>query len=115
VRDYVHVVDIARAHVLALGRFIVSGAARTGKHFEVYNIGTGRGSSVHEVIAEASDVTGRMVPMEVGPRRAGDPVSLVADGRAAKEHLRFVPERSSLRGILSDAWQMYQSARLETK
>lgn len=105
VRDYVHVSDIARAHVLALGRLAQSPSENPGSTFELYNIGTGRGSSVREVVAAAAEVTGHMVPMEVGPRRQGDAPQLVADCRLAERELGFRATRSSLEGIVRDAWE----------
>jgi UDP-glucose 4-epimerase len=97
VRDYVHVYDIARAHIFAL-------QPSTGARFRVYNVGTGRGSSVSEIVQAAAEVTGRMVPMEVAPRRPGDDAQLVAHvGKIARE-LGFTAMHSSLEEIIRSAW-----------
>ncbi len=102
VRDYVHVSDLARAHVLAL-----SNVGRLSP-YRVYNIGTGRGYSVREVIATAAEVTGRMVPMVVGPRRPGDAAAIVADATAARTELGFEPRYSDLSTIVFHAWELFQ-------
>jgi UDP-glucose 4-epimerase len=80
IRDYIHVQDLARAHVLALG-------GRGG--FRVFNLGTETGHSVREVVEAVGRVTGRAVPVTVGPRRAGDPPRLVASATRAREDLGF--------------------------
>lgn len=98
VRDYVHVKDIALAHVLCIEKF-------TEKKFRVYNVGTGKGYSVKEIINAASEITGRMIPMEIGPRRAGDAMSTVADASLIKQELGFVPENSSLENIIKSSWE----------
>lgn len=97
VRDYVHVADLARAHVLALT------AAAPGEHL-ICNLGNGNGFSVLDVIAEVERVTGVDVPVEVGPRRAGDPTRLVASAARAKERLGWEPELD-LRAMVTDAWE----------
>jgi len=97
VRDYVHVYDIARAHVLALNYL------ETHQELTV-NIGAGKGYSVLEVIAAVEKVTGKTVPYSVGARRSGDPATLVADITKAKQLLDWSPERSSLEQIVSSAW-----------
>ena len=96
VRDYVHVADLARAHVLALT------AADPGEHL-ICNLGNGNGFSVRDVIAEVERVTGVEVPVEVGPRRAGDPTRLVASAARAKERLGWEPELD-LGAMVADAW-----------
>lgn len=98
VRDYVHVLDIAKAHVKALSR-------RGGDSFRVYNVGTGKGVSVREVVQAAAEVTSRMIPMEVGPRRPGDDAILVADVQAIRSELDFVAEHSDISTIIDSAWQ----------
>ena len=97
IRDYVHVADLARAHVLALT------AADPGEHL-ICNLGNGNGFSVRDVIAEVERVTGVEVPIEVGPRRAGDPTRLVASAARAKERLGWEPELD-LRAMVADAWE----------
>jgi UDP-glucose 4-epimerase len=101
VRDYVHVLDIAKAHVKALAR-------HSGDQFQVYNVGTGKGVSVREVVQAAAEVTGRMVPMEVGPRRPGDDAMLVADVQAIRSELGFVAEHSDIATIIHSSWQARQ-------
>jgi len=98
VRDYVHVADLAAAHVLALRRLLDGGASVT------LNLGSGRGASVAEVIAAAERITGKSVPHRFGPRRAGDPSRLVADIGTARRELGWSPQRSDLHSILTDAW-----------
>jgi UDP-glucose 4-epimerase len=97
IRDYVHVADLARAHVLALT------AAAPGEHL-ICNLGNGSGFSVRDVIAEVERVTGVEVPVEVGPRRAGDPTRLVASAARAKERLGWEPELD-LGTMVADAWE----------
>ncbi len=83
IRDYIHVQDLARAHVLALD------AVDRHEPFQVYNLGSGSGHSVRQVIDEVGRVAGRAVPAQVGPRRPGDPPRLVAAPARAKERLGF--------------------------
>lgn len=97
IRDYVHVADLARAHVLALT------AADPGEHL-ICNLGNGNGFSVRDVIAEVERVTGVEVPVEIGPRRAGDPTRLVASATRAKERLGWEPELD-LGAMVTDAWE----------
>jgi UDP-glucose-4-epimerase GalE len=98
VRDYVHVVDLAEAHLLALEHLARGGAS------EALNLGTGRGSSVREVVAAVERASGRTVPTRVGPRRPGDPAVLVASAARAEEVLSWRASRSSLEQIVRDAW-----------
>lgn len=94
VRDYVHVLDIAGAHLAALPKLSQLPS------FNVYNIGTGRGSSVSEVVHVATEVIGHMIPLEIGSRRDGDPAVLVADNRKIKEELGFELQYSDLPTII---------------
>lgn len=94
VRDYVHVLDIAGAHVVALSKMSELSP------FNVYNIGTGRGSSIEQVIHAATEVTGHMIPIEIGPRRDGDPAVLVADNNKIKTELGFELKYSDLETII---------------
>jgi UDP-glucose 4-epimerase len=96
-RDYVHVADLARAHVLALT------AAQPGEHL-ICNLGNGNGFSVREVLATIEQVTGLPVPVTIGPRRAGDPIRLVASAERAAQRLGWSPERT-LAEMISDAWE----------
>ncbi|WP_328644095.1 UDP-glucose 4-epimerase GalE [Amycolatopsis sp. NBC_00348] len=104
VRDYIHVVDLADAHLLALKH------ATAGEH-RIYNLGNGTGFSVLEVIEACREVTGHPVPAAVAPRRAGDPSVLVAASDRAREDLGWKPERTDLTGIVRDAWTFTQSRR----
>ncbi len=97
VRDYVHVTDLARAHVMALGYLLDGGAS------EAFNLGTGKGHSVREVVATVESVTGRPVRHRAAPRRAGDPPVLVADASKARERLGWNPEVPDLTGIVRTA------------
>jgi UDP-glucose 4-epimerase len=99
VRDYIHVTDLAEAHLLALE------SAATGRH-AIYNLGSGLGSSVREVVAAAEQVTGRPVPLVELDRRPGDPSVLVADGALAHERLGWTPTRS-LEQMVADAWSVH--------
>ncbi|MEV7418056.1 UDP-glucose 4-epimerase GalE [Streptomyces sp. NPDC089919] len=98
VRDYIHVADLAEAHLAALA------AATAGEHL-VCNLGNGSGFSVREVIDTVRKVTGREIPEVVAERRAGDPAVLVASAATAAERLGWTPRRSDLAGIVSDAWE----------
>lgn len=104
VRDYVHVSDLADAHVLALQALL--GGAPGG----VFNLGGGRGHSVGEVLDVIRRVTGRQIAPPAGSRRPGDPEVLVADTRAARETLGFNPRRSDLETIIETAWRWHQVA-----
>ncbi|WP_412077782.1 UDP-glucose 4-epimerase GalE [Streptomyces xanthophaeus] len=97
VRDYIHVADLAEAHLDALR------VAAPGEHL-ICNLGNGSGFSVREVIETVRKVTGEEIPEVVAPRRAGDPAVLVASARAAHERLGWTPTRSGLTGIITDAW-----------
>jgi UDP-glucose 4-epimerase len=100
VRDYIHVVDLARAHLLALQS--LTGDAGQGDH-RVHNLGTGTGSSVLEVIAAVERVTGKAVPWEPAARRTGDPAILVADGSGAVRELGWRIDHD-LDAMVADAW-----------
>ncbi|MET9516753.1 UDP-glucose 4-epimerase GalE [Streptomyces sp. NPDC002994] len=97
VRDYIHVADLAEAHLLALG------AAEPGAHL-ICNLGNGNGFSVREVVETVRKVTGHPIPETPAPRRAGDPAVLVASADAAREKLGWKPSRADLAGIVADAW-----------
>jgi len=99
-RDYIHVDDLARAHVLAL-----EAVDRTETPFTPINLGTGRGTSVREVIQAVERVTGTKVPHSVGPRRAGDPPALVASPERSKSVLGFEPEVTTIDEIVETAWK----------
>jgi UDP-glucose 4-epimerase len=97
VRDYIHVEDLADAHILALRA--LDGGSRT------YNLGNGNGYSVKEVVDLAELVTGREIVAEVGPRRAGDPAVLVAGSERIKRELKWQPRYTKMEDILASAWQ----------
>jgi UDP-glucose 4-epimerase len=103
VRDYIHVADLAAAHLLALD------AVTPGKH-EVYNLGNGDGYSVKQVIDAAREVTGHPIPVKLAPRRPGDPAATVAASDKARRDLGWQPARPELLGIIADAWSFHQSA-----
>ncbi|MFC7306147.1 UDP-glucose 4-epimerase GalE [Streptomyces monticola] len=102
VRDYIHVADLAEAHLLAVE------AARPGEHL-ICNLGNGNGFSVREVIETVRAVTGHPIPEVVAPRRGGDPAVLVASAATARERLGWNPSRADLAGIVADAWAFAQS------
>jgi UDP-glucose 4-epimerase len=103
IRDYIHVSDLAEAHIFAVEHLLKGGASN------VFNVGTGSGSSVKEVIAAVEQVTGKKVPHTVGPRREGDPPSLVADSTKLQQTLGWKPKRADLLKIVQDAWDYAQS------
>jgi UDP-glucose 4-epimerase len=102
IRDYVHVEDLARAHVLALGA--LGGATKP----LLYNLGNGRGFSVREVIEATRRVTGHAIPVDQHPRRPGDPAVLVASSEKARRELGWVPEHATLDDILASAWTWHR-------
>jgi len=102
IRDYIHVSDLATAHIAALGYLENGGATRA------FNCGLGRGYSVKEVIQASEEATGRKVPYRVGPRREGDPAILVADSAKLRETLGWIPHYTSLAGIVQTAWEFEQ-------
>jgi UDP-glucose 4-epimerase len=103
IRDYIHVTDLASAHVAAL-RALESGLAR-----EAFNVGNGAGFSVSEVIETARRVTAHPIPAEVRPRRAGDPARLVASSEKARRVLGWQPRMPELRAILETAWRWHRA------
>jgi UDP-arabinose 4-epimerase len=98
VRDYIHVSDIADAHVLALK------AMNAGAPSLAYNLGTGHGASVAEIIKAARVVTKREIRVVNGPRRAGDPAILIADSRRVRQSLGWSPRHADITGIIETAW-----------
>jgi UDP-glucose 4-epimerase len=103
IRDYIHVTDLAEAHIKAVEWLLGGGAS------DVFNVGTGSGHSVKEVVTAVERVTGKKVPFVLGPRREGDPPSLVADSNKLQKTLGWKPVRTSLDQIVSDAWQFAQN------
>ena len=100
-RDYIHVDDLARAHMLALD------ATRSGRH-SIYNLGTGDGYTVEEVVEAARRVTGQEIPAHEEPRRPGDPAALVAASDRIRDELGWQPEKS-LEDMVADAWAWHQA------
>jgi UDP-arabinose 4-epimerase len=100
-RDYVHVSDLGRAHVLALQHLL------NGRESFAVNLGTGEGVSVRQVIDTVQKIAARDVPVRDAPRRPGDPSVLVADPKLARKVLGWVPERSDLATIIADAWRWH--------
>jgi UDP-glucose-4-epimerase GalE len=98
IRDYIHVNDLAQAHILALEHLIHGGAS------DKFNVGTGIGHSVMEMIHAVEAVTGRKVPYVIGPRREGDPANLVASSQKLREGLGWAPQYANLRDIVEHAW-----------
>jgi UDP-glucose-4-epimerase GalE len=107
IRDYIHVDDLAQAHVLALDWLLGGGAS------EAFNVGTGSGYSVREVVRTVEEVTGKKVPYVIGARREGDPPELVADSSKLKSTLKWTPKHSELREIVASAWQFERRRRLQ--
>ena len=104
IRDYIHVTDLASAHVASL-KLLLQGHAGGA-----FNLGTGAGFSVREILSAIAAETGRMVPHVIKPRRAGDPTYLVADPSAARAALSFAPAHSDLPTIIRTAWAWHQQA-----
>lgn len=107
IRDYVHVCDLVDAHVLGLKWL------EQDKGDRVFNLGTGSGFSVREVIDHSHAVTNREVPYNIGPRRAGDCTALVSGSVRAKDELGWVPTRSTLNQMIADAWRWHQNGHYE--
>ena len=107
IRDYVHVCDLVDAHVLGLGWL------RDGKPSRVFNLGTGSGFSVREVVDHSRAVTNRDVPLTTGGRRSGDCTKLVSGSTRAETELGWTPERSHLDKMIADAWRWHQSGHYD--
>lgn len=101
VRDYIHVIDLAEAHILAMRSLLEGG--KSGK----FNLGNGRGYSVKEVIQTAREVTGHPIPAEVGERRPGDPNILIASSETINHELGWQPQFPQLRTIIETAWNWH--------
>jgi UDP-glucose 4-epimerase len=101
IRDYIHVVDLADAHILALQALKTQGSM-------IYNLGNGSGFSVKQVIEAARRVTGHAIPVEIKARRDGDPARLVASSEQARKNLGWVPKHSDIDDILASAWEWHQ-------
>ncbi|MBQ4431021.1 MAG: UDP-glucose 4-epimerase GalE [Synergistaceae bacterium] len=103
IRDYIHVEDLAKAHILALEYL------RSGGKSDIFNLGSGDGYSVMEMITAARKVTGHPIPAEIGARRPGDPARLIADSAKAHEILHWKPEIIRMEDIIATAWKWHQS------
>jgi len=103
IRDYVHVSDLASAHLLALNRL------KNGGDSAIYNLGNGKGFSVKEVIDIAKEVTKKQIKAEVGKRRVGDPAVLVASSEKAIKELGWKPKFGDLKNIIEDAWRWHSN------
>ncbi|HUM99982.1 MAG: UDP-glucose 4-epimerase GalE [Halothiobacillus sp. 20-53-49] len=104
VRDYIHVQDLCDAHLRALAWLV-----RTNQS-QRFNLGNGDGFSVRDVIKTAEAVTGQPILIEYAPRRTGDPARLIADARAAEQHLGWQPSHRALEHMIADAWQWVKSS-----
>ena len=105
VRDFIHTLDLASAHVLALKKVLEA----TTTVSQSINLGTKNGYSITQVIEATKKVTGKDIPLKYGPRRSGDPDQLIADNTKAFEYLGWKPQHSDLETILDSAWKWYQS------
>ena len=103
VRDYIHVNDLVTAHIAGMQQLLDGAPSRA------YNLGTGRGASVREVIETAGQVIGHPPQIQVGPRRAGDAVRLVSGSARAGDELGWIPARSDLQTIVTDAWRWHKT------
>jgi len=102
-RDYIHVVDLADAHVLALEYL------RKGGVSDIFNLGNGQGFSVKEMIAAAEKATGRSIKVEIGARRAGDPAQLIASSEKARTVLGWKPQFTDVEQVIGTAWKWHES------
>jgi UDP-glucose 4-epimerase len=107
IRDYVHVCDLVDAHVLGLKWL------QDGKGSRVFNLGTGKGFSVREVVDHSRSVTNKEVPMVDGDRRAGDCTKLVSGSERAENELGWTPGRSTLEAMITDAWRWHQNGHYD--
>ena len=105
VRDYVHLKDLCSAHLLALEKEALG----------AYNLGTGNGVSVLQIVEACRKVTGRQIPVEICPRRPGDPPALYASGEKARREMGWNPKFSDIETIVRDAWEFHSSSTLQAK
>src|SRR6266851_5728960 len=103
IRDYIHVSDLARAHLLALEALGLENSSRL-----IYNLGNGQGFSVREVVVVARQVTGHPMPVIESPRRAGDPAVLIASSEKIRRELGWQPRFPDLKAIVESAWQWHR-------
>jgi UDP-glucose-4-epimerase GalE len=104
IRDYIHVHDLAQAHILALEHLLAGGES------DQFNVGTGEGHTVMEVLRAVEEATGRKVPYVIGPRREGDPAALVAASDKLRQKLGWAPQYTDLRTIVAHAWNFARKA-----
>ena len=109
IRDYIHVADLAQAHISAVEHLLSGGSS------DRFNVGIGRGYAVREVIDAVEMVTGKKVPYVIGPRREGDPPELVADSRRLQHGLGWAPRFADLGSIVDTAWRYEHSRRARTR
>ena len=105
IRDYIHVDDLADAHLRALNYLMEGGETNW------FNLGTGNGFSVKQIIEAAEEVTGMKAPVTYGPRREGDPARLIADSRKAAEILGWIPKYQNVKDIVETAWKWHNGPR----
>ncbi|QVK17328.1 UDP-glucose 4-epimerase GalE [Mycoplasmatota bacterium] len=103
IRDYIHVSDLSRAHILALEKLLAGSAS------DIFNLGNGEGFSVKEIIEAARNVTGHKIPARIESRRSGDPAKLVASNKKAKECLGWEIVYKSVEAIIESAWKWHQN------
>jgi UDP-glucose 4-epimerase len=103
IRDYIHVTDLAQAHILAVEYLVKGGESN------IFNLGNGIGFTVNEVIETARKVTGHPIPVVISPRRAGDPAQLIASSDKAKKILGWKPEHADLEEIITSAWNWHKN------
>ena len=103
IRDYIHVGDLASAHLAALDHLLAGGPSQQ------FNVGTGTGNTVMEVLRAVEQISGRKVPYKIAPRREGDSPSLVANSQKLQRTLNWTPHRSDLNQIVRDAWNFFSS------
>ena len=99
IRDYVHLKDLSSAHILALEK----------ESLGAYNLGTGKGASVMEVVEACRRATGRDIPVRICPRRPGDPPALYASGEKARREMGWVPRHSDIDTVVKDAWAFHSA------
>ena len=103
IRDYIHVIDLADAHILAVKKL------RAGFESNIYNLGSGNGFTVKEMIEAARKVTSRPIPAKICARRAGDPAKLVASSEKARKELNWQPKFENVEAMISSAWKWHQN------
>ena len=105
IRDYIHILDLCDAHVLALEYLL------NGNPSDVFNLGSGEGFTVYEMVEAARKVTGHSIPLRVAPRRAGDPAILIASSSKARKVLGWNPSRENIELMIKDAWTWEKNKR----